>query len=397
MAETITRPPVKVVGRGLAAAALSALREAEPRHVGELAGKMRLDYQVKLAELTLGANIQAATVTIAVEGDHRAQVLAKQLQHLWESSLPSMLGAIAEGRVAYEKVWDYHAPANLSYVRKLEPLPFAPSRLRITKAGVFDGIDLQCGSHALVVPRDNAWWLALDPGPLEPHGRSRFLGAPYQVWKERREAIRLRQVFLKKLIVSGGVAHVPDELELENGQSVDVFAETARAYNEWLAGGLMIFPNTRDRDGHYAFDYTDLPHTLDPSPIDEHIDGLDQEQLQAFGVPPKTVLEGASTGSHAMVSQQMLTLFAVCEDILNQFEASFQKYVINKALEANFAASETPRITIGHEPLDRRSVSLAAEIVTQVLAGSNLNPLLESGVVDVKELLRAAGIPLRET
>lgn len=395
MVDTTSKLPGSIIGRGVASAALATLREPEPRHVGELADKMRLDYQVKLAELTLGANIQAASVTISVEGDDRARLLTEHLQQLWDASLPSMLGAIAEGRVAFEKVWDYHASANLSYIRKLEPLPFAPTRLRLTARGAFDGIDLQCdGQHALVIPPDNSWWLALDPSPIAPHGRSRFLGAPLQVWKERREAIRLRQVFLKKLVVSGGVAHVPDELQLENGQSVDVFAETARAYNEWLAGGLMIFPNTRDRDGRYAFDYTDLPHTLDPAPLDSHIDGLDQEQLQSFGVPPKTVLEGASTGSHAMVSQQMLTLFAVCEDILKQFEASFQKYVIDKALQANFPPARMPRIDIDHEPLDRRSASLAEEVVKQVLAAPHLNPLLSSGVINVPDLLRAAGVPL---
>ena len=124
----------------------------------------------------------------------------------------------------------------------------------------------------------------------------------------------------------------------------------ARAHDARIAGSLLLLSNERDKDGNYLYDYTEQPSTLDLSPLDDSIDGLDQEQLQAFGIPPKTVLEGSATGSFAMVSQQMLTLYAVVEGILHQFEASFQKYVIDKSVAASFD-SPMPRLRIGHAPL----------------------------------------------
>ena len=54
------------------------------------------------------------------------------------------------------------------------------------------------------------------------HGRSRFLGAPFAVWKERREAIRLRSVLRTRLIVSGGVARKEHDEFSSNIDLIDV-------------------------------------------------------------------------------------------------------------------------------------------------------------------------------
>ena len=231
---------------------------------------------------------------------------------------------------------------------------------------------------------------------MEPHGRSRFLGAPFAVWKERREAIRLRSVLRTRMIVSGGVAHIPMTETLENGQEIDNAVEMARAHDSRLAGSLMLLSNERDRDGNYLFDYKEPPSSLDLGPLDASIDGLDQEQLQAFGIPPKTVLEGDSTGSHAMVSQQMLTLYAVVEDILCQLENSFQKYVIEKELDHNFGNHDMPLIEIRHEPLADRPDTFQEDILKSALTGQTPSALLTCGAIDLKKMLEAAGIPLTE-
>jgi len=383
------------IGHSHSAAALAALRHREPRNISELATRMRDDYQVRLAEAVLAANLRAARVTITTTGNARAQALAGHLQRLWEQTLPAMLPAIGEGRVAFEKVWCYAADANLSLIRKLEPLPFDPTELRLQPGGAFDGITLQAGPRPLVIPAASSWWLALDPTPLEPHGRSRFLGAPFTVWKERREAIRLRGIFLRKLVISGGVAHVPPTVELENGQSLDVFQETARAYDERLAGGLMLFPNDRDADGNYLYNYTEPPTLMDPTPLEAVIDGLDIEQLRSFGIPEKTVVEGQAVGSFAMVGLQMLTLYAVIEDLLSQFENSFQRYVIDKHLAANFDAGTLPDMTIAHEPLADRPDSLVAEIVKAAVTAQQLPPLFADGTLDIDRLLTDAGLPVQ--
>ena len=305
----VSRPKVKSIASTKSSTGLAWLATSEPRNIGELANRMRQDYQIRLAESILAANIRAAKVTVHVAGNARAQILGMHLERLWKDTLPAMLRCIGDGRVAFEKVWEYSAEANLNYIRKLDPLPFAQTSMQLTDEGEFDGIDLDVGEREpLEIPPGNCWWLALDPTPMEPHGRSRFLGAPFAVWKERREAIRLRSVLRTRMIVSGGVAHIPMTETLENGQQIDNAVEMARAHDSRLAGSLMLLSNERDRDGHYIFDYTEPPSTLNLAPLDASIDGLDQEQLQAFGIPPKTVLEGDSTGSNYCLGKCIMSV-----------------------------------------------------------------------------------------
>jgi hypothetical protein len=374
---------------------LAELRTPEAKDVAELSERMRRDYQVQLAELVLVANLKAAHVTISViGGDERAALLASHLQRLWDSSLTGMTAAIGDGRVAYEKIWDYDPDANLSHIRKLEPLPFRLTSMRLTEQGEFNGIDLTARPEPLSIPPEKSWWLALDPTAGEPHGRSRYVGAPHEVWKERREAIRLRKLFLKRFAVRAGVAHIPPTVEDERGQLIDNFEATGKAIDELLAGGMLLFPNTRDPQGNYEYDYTDPPSTLDPSPIDTVIDGLDAEQLRAFGVPEKTVIEGQAVGSFAMVSQQMLILYAVVEGLLSQFVDSFQKYIIDKVVEANYCRLTAPRITASYIPLTQQPNSLLADLVRSILTAPQLSPLVASGAIDLPQMLEDAGIPV---
>lgn len=375
---------------------LAKLKSPEPKGVAELVSRMREDYQVTLAELVIGGNVHAARTTVSVAGaaGESAQILARHLQKLWDATLPKMLDAFAFGRVAFEKAWGYRL--GLNYIESLDPLPFQHTSMCIAQGGAFEGLELSSDDSSVDIPADNCWWLAVDATAMAPHGCSRFLGAPYKVFCERQRVIRLRQVFTRKLMVGGGTVYAPFELEQENGQTLDVAQVLADMHASRESGAANILPNDRDKEGHRLFEFTEGVTVKDCAPIDAHIDGLDQEQLQAFGIPPKTVLEGDSTGSFAMVSQQMLTLFAVCEDILKQFEASFQKYVIDKEIEANYLPADRPAITIAHQPLSERPDSVAVEVVKLVLGNPQLSPLLLSGAIDTKALLEAAGIPVSE-
>ena len=129
----------------------------------------------------------------------------------------------------------------------------------------------------------------------------------------------------------------------------------AAAYESYYAGGLIMFPNSRDQHGRFLNEWTEQPSAMDPTPLETVLDGQDTEQLRAFGIPEKTVIEGAQVGSHAMVTVQMLTLLSVVEDLLNQFTASFRKQVIDNALAVNYRGQgDTPQITISYPPLKER-------------------------------------------
>ncbi len=383
-------------GAKLSAPVVAALREPEPKTVAELARRMRDDYQVQLAERVITANLQAIAVHVAVEqGDARARLLGVRLRDLWSAALPAMLKAFGDGRVAFEKVWTCDAAANLSFVRQLEPLPFEQTQLQLDAEGRFSGIALRGPrGAAIVLGPAKGWWLALDPTPAQPHGRSRYLGAPYETWKKRQDTFRLRNVLLERFALRGGVAHVPPTVEDEYGHLINNFDATAKAYTALQAGGLLLFPNHRDKQGQYEFNYTEPPGLLDPGPLEAVLDGQDVEQLRAFSIPEKTIIEGQAAGSYALVSQQMLILFAIVEDVLAQFCDSFQRYVIDPQVAANFTEETAPRVVIGFTRLSARPDSLLTEVVKSLLTEPRLSELVQSGAVDLRQLLQAAGIPL---
>lgn len=403
----------------VASTALVGMMKPEAHDVPALAREMRNDYQVRLAELVLAANVRAAPTRIIVTGaagfgDTRATQLAARLHQLWRDSLPAMLGALGDGRVAFEKIWEFDPALQLTTVRKLEPLPAEQTKLKLHAGGAFAGIELRTTERSAaratssgeptvrsgwrdegsvrLLSTEKTWWLAIDATPLEPHGRSRFLGAPYTVWKEHSEAIRLRKMFLKRFVVRGGVAHVPPTAINLQGEVVDNFEATAQTIDERVSGGTVLFPNTRDSRGNYEFEYTEPPQTLDPAPIDNIIDGLDAELLRAFGIPEKTVIEGQAVGSYALASQQMLILYAVVEDLLTQFAQSFQRYVIDKVVAANYESFTAPKLLL-HVPSLGDSPTANLVELTKALLTATPTPTTE--LVDMKQLLQAAGVPVK--
>lgn len=376
----------------VASAALAKERKPEERRIDTIAEWMDADYQVRLAKLTLRANIQSVQVSIAaVNADGQADAIAERLQTLWEKSLASMIEAISHGRVAYEKVWTYDGT---SYIRKLDPLPFKATEMILDDDGSFAGIKLKAAGKELTIPVEQSWWLALDPTALEPHGRSRYLGAPYKTWEQRREALRLRKVFIERFVLGWAKAHVePTKVDPERpGEVIDNFKRIGDAYDAARSGGIIMFDNARDEEGRFLEDIEEMPQVETIQPLDDAIDGMDAEQLRAFGIPEKTVIEGDAVGSFALVTQQMLILYSVVEDILGQFVNSFQAYIIAPTAEANGLPADA--ITATFPRLTEKPDSIVAEIVKGMFATGVVPPTLS--LIDIGQVLRSSGIPLTE-
>ena len=398
--------------RGKSVAALLAkMIGAEPKNIGELVDGMRKDYQIRLCELTLQAMMQTVPVTInceeqglyADEADQaRAEALCERLTTLWESRWSSMQEAVAYGRVAYEKVWGFDRDHGLQYLEDLEPLPFKQTTMLLDDEGHFNGINLRVSEEDQIdLEPIKSWWLAIDTTAVEPHGKSRFLGAPQQVWLERRKLFKLRELFMNRCVLKGGVAHVPMGTNIDNnGTTHDDSMSVEQAFEAYVSGGLFLLPNTRDTDTkEYEYDLQ-LPEGLnDPAPLDAAIDGSDVEQTRAFGIPEKTIMEGAAVGSYAMVSLQMLVLYAVCDDLLGQMIESFQKYIIDGptgAIEQNFSEGFKPKITISAPKLARQPDSMVVEIAKSMLTSGQLSPLIMSGAVDILAMFKGLDVPISQ-
>ena len=382
---------------GRAHGVIAPLINAEAADIVELVSKMRDDEQVTFAEFTLKACIKRIDVFVTTESDDpRAEALANQLQSLWEKSLDDFLESIAYGRTAFERLFSYDADINLRITECLEYLPFTLTKMKLAE-GRFDGITVGRGGNKVELTKDESLWMAIDADALNPHGRSRFLGAPYRVWQRRQKVVGpkgLEEKFLSRFALRGGKAHVQATVTDEKtGQQIDNLAATAEAYQDLLSGGLMIFDNTQTDDGKYANDITESASTLDPMPISNVVDKLDVRMLRAFGIPEKTVIDNGA-GSWDLVSLQMLILWAVCEGLISQMIDAFQLGVIDPSVADNFAQDSGVSIKATFTKPSQQPDSVLAEIAKSLLTEGQLSPVVLSGGIDVRKILEAAGIPV---
>lgn len=386
-------PYCKAVKSGMASKV-----QPECKEQGEIAEQMDRDYQVQLAVKTFAANLQSATVTVEVtEGDEAAQALADSLKELWDQTLPAMLPAIGYGRVAFEKIFEYDAEHQILKVKSLEAIPYKESEMVLDDHGCFAGIKLNPGKKdEFCLDAKACFWLGLNTTVLEPHGKSMYLGAPHEVWK-RRQALQGRyDVFQERLAVQGRIFHTPNTETMEDGLEIDVREDLSNRLAGMKACDDLLLPNSRDDKGNFNYEVTRLAEVLDSSGFLAMITQGETEQLRAFGIPEKTLTEGDAVGSLAMVKQQSLILYAIIDGLLQQFTNSFQRYVIDKVVEMDWAKEVRPTIKITFVRLGKAVDSALVEIAKVMLGAGQLNDLILSGAVNTKELFEKVGVPIHE-
>jgi len=381
---------------------LATLRKHEPKSMADLAEQMRADYQVKFADWILRANIQSVPVTIATDSpDPRAVAFADAMQDLWYATLNSMCDAIGDGRVAYAKCWQFDA-ATFLHAPKLTPLPFRATTMQLTADGEFAGIKLTGRSQgwadekSIDIPVEQSWWLAIDATPIEPHGKSRYLGATQAEWASRREVFELRMTFLRKFCLNGGVIRGPGTvIDPTTNLPVPAAPLFQAAYAKRQQGGVMYMPGARNKDtGEFDFDVTETSRLEDPGPIDATLDKSDIRVLRSLGISELAVQQTGDLGSFAMAVIHRLVLNAVVAGLVSQFAESFEAYVIDAAAGYNFLPHETPDVTLTYPDLTAVPDSLMVEVAKAVLT----SPTIPAGaaLVNLKTIFEAAGIPITD-
>lgn len=384
-------------GRPAAGEKISERVPAQPerKDLGKIVSEMRADYQVSFCERILGANI--AAIQVAATGETVSEELTEALQTLWDRTLSSMLDSIAYGRVAYELEWrEYHG---FQVPCRAEPLPFELSRMKLCE-GRFAGIEVKTsGDIWETIDVTNSWWLAIDATVVQPHGRSRFVPAPYEVYKDKRGAKKNRQTATSKWGTRGPIMRGPQtDTDAQTGQVYDVLPELAPAVDTWSAGGMLYLSNDRDpysKDGaeyKFAVEQSDLAG-FDPTAINDTIERMDVEMARAFGIAEQTIMEAGGVGTYGSITQKMLLLFAVCEGILDQWCRSFEKYVIAKVLAVNGLPAEL--ITLSYTSLAQRPDSFVFEAIKILLANPTFVEALLTGV-DISSMLEDAGFPVTD-
>lgn len=376
--------------------ALSGKFLPENPRIDELADKMDEDYQISLVRRAIESHVQAIPVTFSVEGDagERPDAFSAQLASLWEQTLPDCMDAIARGRVAFEKVFDYDDENNLTIIRKFDALPFKSTRMKLDDDGCFAGIEIQdAKAKWQLIPPEKSWWLAINPTALNPHGTGLYVGAPAKTWKTRQEAARLRDKFLRRFVLGWILIRCRPTTEDENGQIVDNFDKMLNAVDDMLAGGAMAMSNEQDpTTNNFLETVENVGDVRDAAPLENTIDGMDAEQVRAFGFSEKVLTEGAAVGSYAMVAQQSGLLYALCLGLVRQIATSFQRYVVDKLAPLNFGASI--KVTVVYPRMTEQQQAWIIDLVKGMVANPQLSPLVLSGAIDVRQILEMVGIPL---
>ncbi len=387
-----------------AKAAIASHIQGEPQGIADLVDAMRTDYQVTLGDLAIKANAQTAKVSFTpATDDPREAALASELESLWWQKFGTMLESQAYGRVAYEKVIGYDPEHAINTVA-LNELPHRYTEMRLTPDGDFDGIDIheKGRKKPIPLPPEYSWWLAIDATPTQPHGKSRYLGAPQQLWKDKRHITCLLGTFVKRFVLGLGKVHGPESYPNPDDPSnpFDGAAVFASASTSVENGGHLYLSNNRiptadGNPGPYEIDVESFGVTVtDAKPITDVILHYDMAQLLARGIAPKLVMENTA-GSLALVSQQMLIFMAVIDELVGQPANSFQKYVVDKVVQLNDPSGKW-KITVNFTPLTQRPDDLAETLVRAWLTSESLSPLILSGAVDVVPILESVGLTISE-
>lgn len=393
-------PKGKVSSGPLAKAAIQ-----EPKGIAKLVEAVEKDYMFLLAYLVIKSTIEAAKFSVESEGDPRGERLANNLAEVWKESLAHMIRCVAFGRSAFEKWYAYDRASGLQLVGGLDYLDFQYTKMRLSDDGAFEGIELTVKDRTECLGPERCWWLALDPTAREPHGRSRYLGAPLEVWKLRQGLDKNEEKWQKRFALGHGFAKAPSEYPTDgsvgkgdigeknpDGTPANPIIDMQQVLENISSGGSAVVASGNHPDGSPLYEYNPPASRQDAGPIENQRKRLDAAALRSMGIPERAVTQDDATGSYAMAEVHWRVLGSTCEGILSQIRASFQKYVIDKAVQINFAAGT--KLTAVTQPINDTAMRvLVTEIVKAVAMQPQLSPLLAQGVIDLGKLLEITGLP----
>jgi hypothetical protein len=405
-------PRVNLSAQNTAKGALGSARKPERGKLAEFVEKVEADYQFNLGRLTILSLIQSANVSIEVEGGARAAALADNLTAAWEASIESAFTCFGYGRAAHEITFGFDRANQLFTVSELTFLPYRRTKPVFDGAGELAAIDIDFISPGeqrryLRIPAEEIWWAALGATPETPSGTSRYLGAPWRVWLERRDLFEQEQIWLRRFALgqykarapvsdpdSTGVWNTGDLGELDaQGQPVDHLRDMEREIAKLGSGGSLTLPASRDESGNFLWDYDATSINPDNTALENRRKALDVAVLRSLGIPERAITQDESTGSFALARAHLEVLRSTVAGVVNPIAKSFQRDVIDRAVALNFGGDGTA-LTITVDIPDGDAVSLILELVKSITTTAPVPPLVAEGVLDIVKLLEIAGLPV---
>lgn len=395
--------------------ALRRLREEEFKDLAQLVTAIESDYQFRLGYLVLTSLIQATPVVVTVspskglsERDlERATRLAENLTTRWREMLPHALRAIGYGRAAFERTYRHDLSHDLYLVDGLDYLPFEHTQLTLDRSGSFAGIELQVEDEKILLEPSRSWWFALDPTSLRPHGRSRYLGAPYEVYQKRRQLEEQESIWFSKFALGHGVARAPERSEVDadydasdpgalgaSGEIIDPMEVMRDQCAQIESGGVLVLSSQTYPDGKYLYDYEPTPGPAASGPLEERRRMLDAAALRSLGVPDRALTQDGESGSYALAEVHRRVLEQTCESILGPLATDFEKHVLQKAIDVNAWGPHRPELRMLRQPVGDGHRQLARELARSLMTAPPAVQQNAGTFVDLTKLLELADLPV---
>ncbi len=377
-------------------------RQPEPRSIVRLADQVEQDYQFRLGYLVIESLVRSASVELTIDADpdsgDRATTIRENILKQWSTILPAAMRAFAYGRAAFEKTFRYD-PASKSYlIAGLDYLPPDRTELVLGKEGEFAGIELTGVEGRTHLEVERSWWFALDPTATEPHGRSRYLGAPLAIWRARRQLEEQERIWYSKFAIGHGIARAPDSSNVSNDPSSDPMEVMRQELARIESGGILILSSRTGSDGKYLYDYQASDGQQASGPLERRREMLDVAALRSLGVPERAITQNDRSGSRAMAQVHLEVLYRTCEGVLDQILSSFSRYVVRKVIEFNWPADRLPRWTMTYRPIGDSSAISEEEslrnLARDLVMSSTMPELVRRDVIDLDRLLRLARLPI---
>jgi len=385
-------------GRGRSAIARDAIQE--PKTLKELVDRIESDTQFLLGKLAIKALVCSAKVSIECDDAYRAD--ADQLTALWEKSISDAFECFGFGRTVFEKRYGPYANGRRPIVG-LDPLPFEDTEMVLDDAGQFTGVRVKTSSETLTLDAACVWWCALDATPKEPHGRSRYRGAPLKVWKWRQQSDKNWEIYENKHALGHGLIRAPsrypdnmdrggDVGEINAGGTVaDPMSDAMAMLDVLKSGGSAVLPSEYDpKTNQPYFSYEPPTTRMDASPIENRRRVLDAMALRSLGVPERAVTQDEATGSYGMAEVHRKVLANTCEEILQQILTSFQEGVVDPWAKQNYG--DSVKFFVVSQPIVDESKQLVVDVIKAIITGQS--PMAEA--LDIAKLLEIADLPASE-
>ncbi|MBX9770808.1 MAG: phage head morphogenesis protein [Candidatus Obscuribacterales bacterium] len=350
---------------------------------------------------TIKATVKSAKINIKPNTkDSKAQILAKELERIWRETIDEFFDCFAYGRVCFEKVWgEYDATTGIKSLRKLVPLPFVKTKMLLDEDNHYAGVEIQGDKKKYTLDSENSFWLALDSRPNKPYGRSRYLGAPFNVYQDRLILKQLQEVWNRAFSLGKEVVYAPSALDsnakgsksdLVDGKLIDPIQDTANKLNALLAGGSLILPSERDERGNRLYEFVNQAAVSPSNPLLDALESSKVAAIESMGLNAAS-FRGSLTSFGALKEGSRISE-AVASDILLQIRDKFQKFVINPLVDAQDWELK-PVLTISSVPYSSVDVNVFNSLMGLLNNGASTQNLL---LLDIKSLCESSGIPVSD-